>query len=458
MKISQFSAKIFIIISISSAAFTGSAYADEINTSQMTLTLTEALELAMTGNSEIRAMDKALLATNEDIGIAGSYLLPKLNFEERFMRTNTPAYAFSFKMNQERFSALDLMGAPDTFNHPSPISDFQTTLSFEQPLFAPKAYIGIDMAKKETSAKTKEFERKKEEIALKVYKAYLGVGTAQAYLSTAEKAIEDFNLHLRVAEFRYKEGLGIYSDVLRAKVALSMATERKVSAKKNLDTAKRALGLMLGLTESVEIINNKNDIEIKDINYYYGSANSRKDLRAMESRVNNAGNMIKMANAGYLPVIGVGAAYQMNDHQRPFGAEGESWQMMAFLRWELFDGTKREHERQKAKYKVGEAEEYLSGMKKEIAFNIYDAYLGVDEARESRDLAKAALLSAEEGVRIVNLRYENSLSSMVELLDMQTGLDVTRTSLVEKESAYQIAAANLWFQSGTILKELRLEQ
>jgi outer membrane protein TolC len=236
-----------------------------------------------------------------------------------------------------------------------------------------------------------------------------------------------------------------------------MATERHVSAKKNLEVAKRALGLLLGLAESVDIVPGKYEIEIKDIDHYYGSSVSRKDLKAMESRVKNAGNMLRMADAGYLPVFGVGAAYQMNDHKKPFGSEGDSWQMMAFLRWEIFDGTKREHERHKARYKMGEAEEYLSGMKKEIAFNIYDAYLGVGEARDGLSLARAALMSAEEGLRIVNVRYENSLSSMIELLDMQTGLDASRAGVVEKESAYKSAAADLWFQSGTILKELGLE-
>jgi len=423
-----------------------------------TLTLKNALSIALTDNPEIKAQSQALLAYGEDIGIAQSYLLPKLTLEERFIRTTSPSYAFSFKMNQERFSAADLMGAPDTFNNPGATSDFQSTLSFEQPLFAPKAYIGIDMAKKEAKARSIEFGRKKEEIALKVYKTYVGIATATAYLAAAEKGVEDAKAHLSVAEVRYKEGIGIYSDLLRTRVAVSMAAERHVSAIKNRDIAKRALGLMLGLEESVDISAEIAEGELKAIEDYYGMSSLRKDLNAMENRVANAGNMLKMADAGYLPVIGVGAAYQMNDHKKPFASEGDSWQIMAFLKWDIFDGMKREHERQKAKYKIAEAQEYLGGMKKEIAFNIYEAYLGVGEARESLALARTALLSAEEGVRIVKVRYENSLSPMIELLDIQAELDASRAGVIEKESAFKSAIANLWFHSGIILKELGLEQ
>ncbi|MDA8082436.1 MAG: TolC family protein [Nitrospiraceae bacterium] len=422
------------------------------------VTLQEALALSMTGNPQIRAMGQSVSANREDIGIAGSYLLPHLSIEERFMRTNNPAYAFSMKMNQKRFAGADLAGAPDTFNSPAPISDFQSSVSVEQALFAPKAHIGIDMAKKEAAARERDLARKKEEIALNVFRTHLGVQTAKAYVSAAEKGTEDAEAHLKVAEVRYDGGIGVYSDVLRAKVAVASAKERLVSATKNLESAKRALGLMLGLSESVDVIPEKLAPEVGPIDAYYEEALSREDLKAMEQRVRNAGNMLKMADAGYLPVVGVGGSMQANDHRQPLGAEGDSWQVMAFLRWELFDGTKREHERQKARYKMAESEEYLGGMKKEIAYQVYDAYLGVGEAHDGRELARASLQSAEEGMRIINVRYENSLASMIELIDMQTSLDASRAGLVEKEAAYLSAVANLWFQSGGIMKELGLER
>jgi len=422
------------------------------------LSLKEALSIAMTGNPQIRALGQSMLAERENIGIARSYLLPKIIAEERFMRTNNPAYAFSIKMNQKRFSGADLAGAPDTFNRPDPISDFQSSLSLEQALFAPKAVIGVDMAKKEVAARERDFGRKQEEVVLSVFKTFIGVQTAKAFVQAAEMAIADAQAHLRVAELRYQEGLGIYSDVLRAKVAVSTAAERRVSAKKDLETAKRALGLMLGLTESIDVIPEKHEVSVREIEYYYAALASRKDLAAMEQRAKNAENQLRMAKAGYLPVVGIGGSVQSNDHKQPLGAEGDSWQVMAFLRWELFDGTKREHERNKARYKITETEEYLSGMKKEIAFQVYESYLGVGEARDGQELARAALESAEEGMRILNVRYENSLASMMELIDMQTSLDASRAGTVAKDGAYLVAVANLWFQSGTIFKELGIER
>jgi outer membrane protein len=421
------------------------------------LSLRAAIEQALSGNPELRAGEQALSAHREDIGIAKSFLLPRLTFEERFMRTNNPTYVFMSKLNQERFSNDDLAGAPDTFNHPDPISNFQTSLSFEQAIFAPKANTGFDMAKEEYSARREDFSRKREEVTLNVFRTFLGIQTAKEFVSVSEKAIEDAREHVRIAEARYRNGLGLYSDMLRAQVALSAAEEKNVSARKDLSIAKKTLGLMMGLTEAVDVMEERPELEVREQEYYEETALSRKDLKGLETRYRNSKNALKMAEAGYLPTIGLGGSYELDHHERPFGDEGKSWQVTAFLRWELFDGTKREHERSKAKFQIAETGEYLEGLKKQISFQVYEAYLTVEAEKKRHELAEDALKAAEEGRRLVRERFENSLSTMVDLLDTQTSLDASRANVVEKYGSYLAAVANLGFQSGTILRDLGIE-
>lgn len=423
--------------------------------SEKGITLKEAIEMAIEGNHEIRAMKNSLLAEKENIGIARSYLLPKVTFEERFMRTDNPTYGFMSKLNQERFGMEDFQ--IPSLNNPKAINDFQTTLSFEQPLFVRKANIGLDMSKREFKAKDEEFKRKKEEITLKVAKAYLMIMTAKEYLKVSEKAIEDAAEHLRIAEARNKAGLGLYSDVLRAQTALTEAEQKNVSAKKNLEVAERALGLLLGRSEPVHISEETADIIVKDINHYLDSSLSRKDIEAMRLRYENAKMNIKMAESGYMPVTGLGGSYQLNDHRRPLGSEGNSYQIVAFLRWELFDGTKREHEIAKARAQVSEAGEYLEGFKKAVTFKVHEAYLSLKEAEKNRDLAASSLRSAEEGRRLVRIRYENGLSPIVDLLDAQLNVDHARANLVSMENNYRVAAIDLSFEAGTILRDLNIE-
>ncbi len=424
-------------------------------TAERSVGLHEALEMAMAQNHEIRALRNSVSAKKEDIGIARSYLLPKITFEERFMRTTNPTYAFMAKLNQGRFTEQDF--AVSSLNNPEAINDFQTSFSFEQPVFARKAYVGLDMARKEYDADTEEYTRKKEEIALKVVQTYLAVLTAREYVAASEKSVADAGEHLRIARLRYDTGLGLYSDTLRASTAVTESEQRLVSAGKNLDVAKRALGLLLGLTGPMEPREEDFRIPLMTAEYYENASMQRRDIRSLEERFENAKNGLRFADAGYYPVVGIGGSYQFNDHRTPFGAEGESWQLAAFLRWELFDGTKREHERSKAKYQVAETEERLNGMKKAVSFKVYEAYLGAREAAKNAELAHSALRTAEEGRRLVEERYNNSLSPLIDLLDSQVSLDHARANAIARENGRRLAVANLGYESGTILKDLEIE-
>ncbi|MCL5023127.1 MAG: TolC family protein [Nitrospirae bacterium] len=417
--------------------------------------LRDAIGIAFENNHEIRAFRNSLAAQEEDIGIAKSSLLPRLTFEERFMSTTNPTYAFMAKLNQQRFTAQDFDVV--SLNNPSATNDFQTSFSFEQPVFAKKAYIGLDMAKKEYRSKNDDYVRMKQETALKVVRAYLAVLTAKEYVSASEKATEDAKEHLRIAKLRYDAGLGLYSDTLRASTALTETEQKLVSAEKNLDVAKRALGLVMGRSEPVEPAGERLEFPLRGVEYYTNASMERKDISALAQASPLPVRRVKLAEAGYFPVVGIGGSYQFNDHRRPFGSEGESWQMLAFLRWELFDGTKREHERSKAKYQAAETEEHLEGLKKTISFRVYEAYLTAKEAIKNAELAEEALGTAEEGKRLVEERYENSLSPMVDLLDAQVSLDHARANAAARENERRLAVANLACESGTILKDLNIE-
>lgn len=417
--------------------------------------LKKAVELGLSENHGLKAAKASMEASLEDIGIARSHLLPKITFEERYMRTNNPTFAFSSKLNQERFSAADF--AIGSLNDPDEIDDFQTSLSFEQPLFVKQAWVGLDMAKKEGAARADDFARDREAAAFNIVKAYLMVNTASGFAQAAEAGVLDAKEHLRIAEARHGADLGLYSDVLRARTGLLEAEQRLVTARKQEILAKRGLGLLLGMDEEATVMPSSFDIPFHDVARYLSVANDRHDLKSMIKRRENAKNGVELARSSYYPMIGVGGSYFLNDHQTPFGSEGQSWQVAAFLRWNIFDGTLRRHESSKASLKSIEAGEHLEGMKKAIAFSVHQAYLNVEEARKNAELAEAALASAEEGERLIRLRYENSLSPIVDLLDAQAGLDGARASAVMKKNAYMTALAALSFESGTILQDLGVE-
>ncbi len=417
------------------------------------VSLSQAIAIAMEENHEMRATKSALLAQKAEVGIARGFLLPQIGFEQRVARTNNPPGVFMSKLNQERFTVADFN--IDTLNHPDPTTDLQTMVTVDQAIFVGKAFVGLDIAKKEYAAKSEDFGRKREETALRVTQTYLAIRTAKEYVTVARAGIDDATEHLRIAEARYKNGLGLYSDILRAKTAVIEAEQRMVTAEKNLSVAKKGLAILLGAAEPLDIApDEKLDFPLRDIEYYQNGAAARKDVKALQIRYENAKNGVKLADSRYLPTVGVRASYQINDQNQLFGTEGKSWWLIGIVRWELFDGASREYERSKAWHKQTETEEQLKGLTRIVSFNITEAYLAALEARKNTELSRAALASAEEGRKLVTSRFQNSLSPVVDLLDVQLNVDHTRANVVGKENEYRLALIRLAYESGTILNDL----
>jgi len=434
--------------------FLAAMAAEKGNAAGQRLTLDEAVRIALQGNHELQAQRNANAAKVAEVGIARSFLLPRISLEERYLRTASPAYSFMTRLNQQRIGMADF--APETLNHPAAVNDFQTAITLEQPLFVKKAGIGIEMSRREAAASEEALQRKGEEVAFKVVQYYLMAVTAGRYVGVAERALADAQEHQRLAEIRYAAGLGLYSDTLRAATAVAEARQRLVSAEKNLNVAKRALGLMIGSGDAVEVEEDTPPaLPIREIESLRSQALARRDLKSLELRTENARNQIKLVEADYYPIVGVGGSYQFNDHNHPLGGEGDGWQAMAFLRWELFDGARRGHEKLKAVRQAAEAEEYLKGMKKLVSFQVDEAWMTLAEASKNRELAEEELKTAEEGRRLVRVRYEGALAPIVDLLDAQVSFDHARANRVARENDYKLAIFNLGYVSGTILQELR---
>lgn len=414
------------------------------------VTLREAVLTALENNNELKARSWIVKRNVSEKKVARGRLFPKLSIEESFSRTSNPTYAFMSKLNQERFGASDF--AIDALNDPDTVNNYRTVLSFEMPVFAKKAYVALDIAEETVKASELDFERLRERVARDVFQAFINVVTAKEYLDVAHKALDDAEEHSRIANLRYEAGLGLYSDVLRAEVAVAEADKGIVETEKGLNISKRMLGLLLGADEAIDAADTDfPEIVIADIDAYLETAKERHDLKAMETKYRNAKNAVRFAEADYFPTLGIGGSYELDDHDTPFGSEGKSWQVLAFLKVDLFDGFKRGSERAKAGYQAEEAFEYLDGLRKRITFEVYDAFLSVEEAAKKYELMKTAVRSAEEGGRLVEKRYKNSLAPMVALLDSQVALDKARADKSAMHGRYLGTIAELEYASGRIL-------
>lgn len=412
------------------------------------LTLSEATAEALAASDLLRAEEARADAAAGSVEAARGALRPTVTVEERYTRTDNPAYDFSFKINQGSFTPADLRGAPGTFNDPDPISDFQTSLTLTQPLWSRRASLGIAIAKAEQGAVSHERERRREEVAHRVLQAWLGAGAAEAYREAAIHAEADAAEHLRLAGVAEAAGTGLASDRLRAEVALAEARRMLLAVENDLEIARRGLGLAIGREEPVAPAIEQGVQQPPDLEALLAVAGTRRDLQALEARVAGARLAADAARAARLPEVGLTGALQANDPDVPLGVSGTSYLVGVGVTWNIFDGKRSRAAEDQAEAAARQAESYLAAMTKEARFRVREAWLRWKEAGAGIAIADGALVSAEESVRLVRMRYENGLAPMVTLLDAQTALNKARSDAARARTGAAAARGELLFRAG----------
>jgi outer membrane protein len=422
-----------------------------------TVTLRQAIDRALVNNHLLKAAALEKGAADEGAAAAKAGYLPRLFLQSGVTLSNTPSTVFMMKLDEGRINpATDF--SRDSLNHPHPRGDFRSAVTLEQPLFDAGITSSVAFAGKDAEAAELSLESGREQVAFRVYLAYLQVRTTAAYREIAEQSVADAREHLRLAGVRERDGIGLKSDQLRAATELSEAEQRLTTAKNDLLLARLRLNLAVGGPEgeALDIAETPRVAEPSrgQGNFSAVAQQNRSDLKLAENSVQKGELAVRQAKSSYLPTLYASASYQMNDRDTPFGWDNDSWTVGLNLRWELFDGTRRSHEKVKAQLSRRAAAELLENQRREAALEVTESELRRQEAGMKLESARAALNAAQEGMRLITLRFQNGLSTMVELLDAEAALNRSRGNLAALESAYLGSVAEIYYRAGVLLKEV----
>lgn len=420
------------------------------------LTLKRAITMAMEMNNQVRAAEFGAEAARQGVPIVNSHYYPAIMFEESLAASNSPVQTFIMKLDEGRFSNNDFM--IDNLNHPSVWQNFKTAFWLQQPIYNPYMAPSKEMTVKAAEVENLAADTAKQDITFQIFRLYLDIQKAEAQLKTAEKAVSDAKEHERLAVVRSKAGVGLRSDELLARTHLAFAEQQAISAGNNLTLAKLQLAITIGFEddENIEIVDSAPPefapLQPKEL---LGIAlGKRNDLQQSRTSAEIANTKIKLARSAYLPILDTFASYQLNSKNNPFKSDNDSWMAGVNLKWLIFDGFRRDHERKRATAARSAADEALTGMTKQIKFQIKESCLRRDEMGKRLEVARHSIEDAEESVRLISKRFENSLATMIELLDAQTALNQTRTNLVESEANYALAGGRVYYTAGIFMKEI----
>jgi outer membrane protein len=416
------------------------------------LTIEQAVSAALANNPGLKAADSQVEAADAGVLRSASGFLPRVTLSETWSRTDSPLMALGTKLNREIVTPADF--DPAVLNNPQAISNYATRFAVVQPLFnGGKEYLGRTQATLAKEASVQDRERTKQETVYNVVKAYYGLLLAKEFHKVALQSFETSEANVKLAEARYKAGAVLQSDLLRARVQLAEVREMLTRSENGEKLSTAALNFAMGAPQGAqyEVSGALSAQDVKEDMHAAldEAASKRPDLLSMELNRRNAEKSVTMARADYLPSLNVMGQVDWNS-DRPAGDDAKSWAVMAVLQWNLFDGLVTRSRVKEALATSSRMKSLEEQTRSAIQLQVRQAYYNLTASLDRIAASASSVQEADEGLRIVQKRYETGMTTFVDVLGAENSLIRARTNALQALYDNNVAQAELKLATGTL--------
>jgi outer membrane protein TolC len=292
--------------------------------------------------------------------------------------------------------------------------------------------------------------RAEQTIAFDVATAYLDVLLARASRRVQEDAVRRAQATLDDTVARRKGGVALKEDVLRAEVQLSESREALVLAREGEFGAVARLNNAMGRNAALplEVI----DLDVQPplpgalAALLERAAVQRPEVALARQQAAAAQEGRQAARAEFLPRIFVRAAAGHTDGENVI----TGWQEGAGLHVQapLYAGGRHRGELWAAQAEVEGALADAQAILDAISLQVNLAYRAVTAARERIDLSRAAVVQAEENLRLLRVRYRNGNATPTDIVDSEAALTRSQQRFFSATYTYLAALARLDYAMG----------
>jgi outer membrane protein TolC len=403
--------------------------------------LAQAWDLALSVNQRLQAQQLQSAAASLELQAARAARLPTV-------RTTTQDLQLSTSPTIGPGAGRGTAGAgfPTTFGFLGrgqtnvPLSLTSATL----PLYTGgKIRRNIDAANHQLGARRAQELRAVLDLKLTVAQAYIGVLRARRNLEVTRTNIAQLTAFLRDVKNRQAEGLAIRSDQLAAEVSLSTARQAEVRARTSLASAWSTYNRYLGrpMNQAVELeeltpparggdlqalaaqaVRAHADfasLDDRQVNELIQRAwQVRPELADLTEQARSLGAQADATRARVRPQVGVGGGFVY------LGANNLAPQGFGFatfsLDWTIFDGQGARRRAESLRMQEHAALAQRCDQAADIALEVRNRGLALQQAREIAIEARVAVAQSEENIRVVTERYRQGLSTYTEVLDAES--------------------------------------
>ncbi|MCR5758487.1 MAG: TolC family protein [Selenomonas sp.] len=296
-----------------------------------------------------------------------------------------------------------------------------------------KAKMGVESASLET-------QRAREDLKLKVIKAYYDALEAKKTVAVRQETADKYQEHYTNVSQLYAAGSKAKIDVIRSQVELSDARQNLIKAENSYEVDLAILRNYLNIDRS-EPLQLTTDFSYLPFGQDMGTCldyaySNRKDLLVDKKKWEQQEQAIKAARSGYLPSLNLSVGLSESQRFHPDSDNSHGTSATLGLSWDIFDsGVTR------AQVKTAETSRDVAKLnylkdKEQIDLDVRQAYYNMREAEKRFNSTQDAVHQAEEDAFIAREKYRAGEGLMLDIIDAQEALSTARLNYISAQYDY----------------------
>lgn len=414
-------------------------------------TLAECIAIALKNHPTLKAASASIEAAHQRVWAAASPYLPQLDAFYLVRRQQTSIAA----QTQTGGAVGPTPGA--ALEQLQVNNFFSTGVSFSQVLFDfGQTLAAIRSAQASQRSAENDRTTTRDTVILNVQQSYFNVLATGRLLGVADETVRQTSKQLEQASGREAVGMAPKFDVTTAEVNLANAKLNQLSARNNLAVARETLRNALGINGPLDfdLVDNlaADRVQIGQDEALAIAYKQRPDLLSLIEQENAQQEQITSLQRQYLPNVTSNGQYNWQGNDYPLQ---DTWMIGASVNLSILNGGLVRAEIAEAKANLEVLEFNEEALRQNIALQVRQAVLNVQQAAESIGVAAKGAQQARESLALAEGRYTTGVGNIIELTNAQVALTSAEASYVQALYGYQTSIATL---ENAIGRPVALEQ
>ncbi len=410
------------------------------------LNLKQAIDLALKTHPAVKQARETTIAAREGIGVARAQYFPQASFAWNYFYGNAFSNFARGEFGQAAIpTALATPLSTSQVLNPEATNFYIYRFQLNQLLYDFGKTPGTVAESRATFRQAEQdYFGSRQQVVLDARTAYFGLLAAQRTQKVQEETVRQNKELTKQARGFYEQGLKAKIDVTKAEANLYAAEANLIQAKNNVELAKVTLMNALGLKswpykeveDVLEVAPQPRSLE----ELLAQAAERRPDLQKNRYQQEFGQAAVKVARAGYFPVISSNAAYgwQGTDYPLP-----SNWWIGAAVTIPIFEGLSTRYSVAQSKAQLRASLENYEVLRQNTTKEVNQAYLNVKTGWELIRATKKALEAARENLRLAWGRYQAGIGTIIEFTDAQVQFSQADLNFVQALYNYRVYEAQL---------------